>query len=90
MSDNPKMIRVLNTVNGQVREVSAALLDFDEFKKWNVPVDDSVRSFEPGLYTPKTADEYNRMQEHTRIIEPAPDSESQTFSFDINDIEEED
>lgn len=70
MSENQKTVRVLNTANGQVREVDAELMNHPSFQKWNVLVDETVRSYEPGLYTPKTAEEYQRM----RFTEPAVDT----------------
>lgn len=65
-------IRVRNTVNGQIQEVRPRLMDDAHFNKYHVLVDDEEKSFDPELYTPKTADEYKHVHK-VRLQEPAVD-----------------
>lgn len=64
-------IRVINTLNGQVRVVPASLMDQPNFAEVNVPVGEEVKSFDRDTYTPKSAAEFTQV--HKRLVEPAKD-----------------
>lgn len=51
-------ISVRNTLNGEVTVVSRRLLNNPRFAEVLVPVEDDAKSYVPGLYKPKTAEEY--------------------------------
>ena len=55
---NPEKIRVINTLNGQISEESPKLLNNPNFKGHLVPVTDEAKSYLPGLYASKTAEEF--------------------------------
>lgn len=61
-------VLVMNTVNGQVQEAPRSLITEPHFAKYHREVDEGTESYDPELYTPKTAEEFDH-------VHPVRDSE---------------
>lgn len=75
-------VRTINTVNGQVQYVPRSYL---RASNNHLEVGEEVKSFDPKLYSPKSAEEFRHV--HARLLEPAVVKETSVEEITINEQE---
>lgn len=77
-----KFVTALNTISGQVGLVPADYLTHPFFKDQLVEVDADQKSYDPALYSPKTADEYRTANAKRAKVEESDKPLDKTGSTD--------